>query len=266
MAPFLVDHGPESQCLLKGEGGAGLDELTCDGTEDAATSEVDSSCADQRSEDQDLSRLISQIPHNSQGQLTSIGSIEHASNTCKPCLFWFQGTCSKGVLCTYCHMAHKGQRTKRIRPGKKMREYFKSQFIMNEPEEVTSIADTFVVPPSLPPGLETPVVAVRKRNVRQDGGGTINSVGDQNDGFFSETRMTPQVDWSAQYQANAEVLEPSRARAETKLRSSAALFQPKQSLLSPYIAGEWQQFSNVSVSDSHGHIPYDVTHTRGYAY
>lgn len=61
------------------------------------------------------------IPVAESGELPSIGSIAHADGKCQPCLFWFQLTCKKGVLCTYCHIAHPGLKKKRIRLSKKVR-------------------------------------------------------------------------------------------------------------------------------------------------
>eukprot|EP00747_Dinoflagellata_sp_TGD_P170061 gnl/TRDRNA2_/TRDRNA2_200655_c0_seq1.p1 gnl/TRDRNA2_/TRDRNA2_200655_c0~~gnl/TRDRNA2_/TRDRNA2_200655_c0_seq1.p1 ORF type:complete len:390 (+),score=39.60 gnl/TRDRNA2_/TRDRNA2_200655_c0_seq1:54-1172(+) len=65
--------------------------------------------------------LLQQIPRNDRGEVSSIGSIKHASNQCSPCLFWFRKSCAKGINCDYCHFRHKGQRNKRIRPSKKTR-------------------------------------------------------------------------------------------------------------------------------------------------
>jgi len=69
-----------------------------------------------------IQNLLPLVPRNERGQLSSLGSISHASGQCCPCLFWFRGVCAKGVHCSYCHMWHKGQRNKRIRPSKKTRK------------------------------------------------------------------------------------------------------------------------------------------------
>lgn len=65
--------------------------------------------------------LLRQVPRDTSGKITSIGSIRHGTAECLPCLFWFKGTCAKGVRCTYCHFRHKGQKKKRIRPSKSTR-------------------------------------------------------------------------------------------------------------------------------------------------
>jgi len=65
--------------------------------------------------------LLEQIPRNEVGELTSRGSIEHTSGTCSPCIFWYKKACVKGLFCSYCHIRHPGQKSKRIRPSKKTR-------------------------------------------------------------------------------------------------------------------------------------------------
>lgn len=70
----------------------------------------------------DARGLLEKIPRNEHQQLTSIGSIGHTMNIqCRPCLFWFRGRCSKGILCEFCHYVHEGQRPKRIRAAKNTR-------------------------------------------------------------------------------------------------------------------------------------------------
>lgn len=71
----------------------------------------------------DVMRAVyEQIPLNEAGEPSSIGSIAHTAGTCRPCLFFFQATCTKGVDCTYCHLRHHGMKKKRIRMSKKVRE------------------------------------------------------------------------------------------------------------------------------------------------
>lgn len=191
----------------------------------------DSPCDDQLSEERDdlladssgrADVTLAKVPKNKDGQFTSIGSIEHDTGTCKQCLFWYRGSCAKGVMCTYCHIAHKGEKAKRIRPGKKAREHLRSKQELENIEDCsTSTLQHVNVSPSLPPGLETPVVAVRQRNVAQHGYGTNNSVGCQQKGGSALV--------------GDGIHEPSGERAETKLRASAALFHPKQQLLLSYI-------------------------------
>lgn len=74
----------------------------------------------ERSQDM-LQAVYAQIPFDRKGELTSLGSIDHALGNCIPCLYWFQSQCSRSVDCTYCHIAHPGQKKKRIRPSKKTR-------------------------------------------------------------------------------------------------------------------------------------------------
>lgn len=68
-----------------------------------------------------LRDLHEPIPLNDRGELSSIGSLSHASGSCVPCVFWFQLACASGVRCTYCHLAHPGYKKKRIRPSKRTR-------------------------------------------------------------------------------------------------------------------------------------------------
>lgn len=68
-----------------------------------------------------LEAIYAQIPFDKRGERTSIGSIDHAAGNCIPCLYWFQAQCPRNVHCTYCHIAHPGQKKKRIRPSKKTR-------------------------------------------------------------------------------------------------------------------------------------------------
>lgn len=73
-------------------------------------------------EELDQQGLLQQIPRDSEGRITSVGSIAHARGKCSPCVFWFKSACAKGLSCTYCHFRHKGQKNKRIRPSKKTRQ------------------------------------------------------------------------------------------------------------------------------------------------
>jgi len=67
--------------------------------------------------------LLNLIPRGPQGELRSAGSLLHGkeNTTCKPCVLWFQNKCSNDFYCTYCHIAHEGQKVKRIRPSKSTR-------------------------------------------------------------------------------------------------------------------------------------------------
>jgi len=65
--------------------------------------------------------LLKRIPRNDSGELASVGSINHFDGMCSPCLFWFRKVCKNGLICSYCHFKHDGQKKKRIRPSKKTR-------------------------------------------------------------------------------------------------------------------------------------------------
>lgn len=65
--------------------------------------------------------VLAQIPRNATNELSSAGSIHHAAGTCTPCAYWFKGICKYGISCLYCHFAHNGQRSKRLRPSKQTR-------------------------------------------------------------------------------------------------------------------------------------------------
>lgn len=65
--------------------------------------------------------VLALIPRNDRGEISSVGSVRHYQGGCSPCLFWFRKSCAKGIYCDYCHIRHKGQRNKRIRPSKKTR-------------------------------------------------------------------------------------------------------------------------------------------------
>lgn len=59
--------------------------------------------------------------------LPSIGSAGHKAKECKPCLFWYDGLCSKGERCPFCHIPHDGEELRKIRPSKKVRTILKQQ-------------------------------------------------------------------------------------------------------------------------------------------
>lgn len=66
--------------------------------------------------------VLQNIPRDSSGQLTSVGSIAHADSSCSPCAYWFKGVCAHGVACRHCHLVHDGQKRKRLRPSKQARQ------------------------------------------------------------------------------------------------------------------------------------------------
>eukprot|EP00435_Cladocopium_sp_Y103_P064715 s251_g26.t1 len=65
--------------------------------------------------------ILSNLPKDEAGRLTSLGSVLHEDGQCKPCAYWFKGLCKNGVACHNCHMVHEGQRPKRLRPSKQAR-------------------------------------------------------------------------------------------------------------------------------------------------
>merc|ERR1740117_2081658 len=66
--------------------------------------------------------VLALIPRNLQSEITSVGSIKHLERACAPCLFYHRGRCNKGILCAFCHIRHRNERIKRIRPSKRTRE------------------------------------------------------------------------------------------------------------------------------------------------
>mmetsp|Transcript_9685 Transcript_9685/g.30139 ORF Transcript_9685/g.30139 Transcript_9685/m.30139 type:complete len:316 (-) Transcript_9685:51-998(-) len=75
----------------------------------------------------DAQGLLRQIPRNAEGEMTSVGSVLHATGECSPCVFWFKNSCSKSIKCSYCHFMHRGQKNKRIRPSKQTRMQMKGR-------------------------------------------------------------------------------------------------------------------------------------------
>lgn len=65
--------------------------------------------------------ILSNLPKDEAGRLTSLGSRGHEEGQCKPCAYWFKGLCKNGVACHNCHFVHEGQRPKRLRPSKQAR-------------------------------------------------------------------------------------------------------------------------------------------------
>lgn len=75
----------------------------------------------QKLQELEAAGTLTAIPRNDLGELTSLGSILHAESACSPCAYWFKGICKYGLLCTYCHFVHEGQKCKRLRPSKQAR-------------------------------------------------------------------------------------------------------------------------------------------------
>lgn len=65
--------------------------------------------------------VLARIPRNCTDELSSVGSIYHFSGTCTPCAYWFKRICKYSISCHYCHFAHDGQKSKRLRPSKQTR-------------------------------------------------------------------------------------------------------------------------------------------------
>eukprot|EP00931_Biecheleriopsis_adriatica_P044059 TRINITY_DN25177_c0_g1_i1.p1 TRINITY_DN25177_c0_g1~~TRINITY_DN25177_c0_g1_i1.p1 ORF type:complete len:269 (+),score=40.85 TRINITY_DN25177_c0_g1_i1:53-859(+) len=66
--------------------------------------------------------VLEKIPRNDEGEISSVGSIQHAEGTCIPCAYWFRNICTQSLTCTYCHFRHPGQKNKRKKPNKRTRE------------------------------------------------------------------------------------------------------------------------------------------------
>jgi hypothetical protein len=77
--------------------------------------------ADGRASDEVVNQLRDRIPRDQNGNFTSIGSIYHACNQCKPCVFAHNAekACANGIACEFCHFYHEPR--KRTRASKKKR-------------------------------------------------------------------------------------------------------------------------------------------------
>lgn len=75
----------------------------------------------------DLESMRAHVPLDSNGEPTSIGSIGHATGTCKVCIFAHSKPgCSNGVACSFCHFVHKrGRRKNKLRPCKGKRDRYR---------------------------------------------------------------------------------------------------------------------------------------------
>jgi len=119
--------------------------------------------------DCDDAALASNLPRDSLGQSTSIGSTLHTSGRCKPCQYKISSQpCADGLRCLYCHMDH-GLRTSvgsgsaaqqptaegksKVRPCKGKRDRYRkhvsriSEQIMADPFSWS--AETMAIPPSI---------------------------------------------------------------------------------------------------------------------
>jgi len=64
--------------------------------------------------------LLTEIPRNEEGKLSSLGSRSHATGTCSPCVFWSRNQCWKGLSCPHCHFQHPQRR--KSKPHRQARE------------------------------------------------------------------------------------------------------------------------------------------------
>lgn len=79
----------------------------------------------------DLANFEGCIPVDEKGMATSIGSINHASGGCNPCLFMLTNDgCSNGILCNFCHFQHK--RKTKPRPCKGKRDRYRKLVVKIE--------------------------------------------------------------------------------------------------------------------------------------
>jgi len=73
--------------------------------------------------------VLTKIPRNDEGNLSSLGSLQHFQGNCLPCIFWFKNQCRKGLTCKHCHFRHPGQKAKRHKPNKRARELMRQEKI-----------------------------------------------------------------------------------------------------------------------------------------
>jgi hypothetical protein len=76
-------------------------------------------------------QLSPYIPLDDQGNVTSLGSILHHTDACKPCIFLKRDACHKRDLCFYCHFPHDESKLQpagnKKRKAKKRRPYEANQ-------------------------------------------------------------------------------------------------------------------------------------------
>eukprot|EP00931_Biecheleriopsis_adriatica_P027328 TRINITY_DN16458_c0_g2_i1.p1 TRINITY_DN16458_c0_g2~~TRINITY_DN16458_c0_g2_i1.p1 ORF type:complete len:296 (-),score=45.85 TRINITY_DN16458_c0_g2_i1:185-1072(-) len=67
--------------------------------------------------------LLTKIPRNDEGELSSVGSMGHAAASCTPCLFWSKKQCRKGLACSHCHFRHpEDKKIKLVKPSKQAQQ------------------------------------------------------------------------------------------------------------------------------------------------
>jgi len=71
---------------------------------------------------EELAEMMQRVPLDEDGQPTSLGSIHHAADTCRPCVFQRSKLgCHSGVQCQFCHLPHKRKSKQRPCKGKRDR-------------------------------------------------------------------------------------------------------------------------------------------------
>jgi len=66
--------------------------------------------------------LLQRLPLTDEGKLTSLGSLDHENNFCRPCLFVHTKVgCMNGPVCDFCHFPHKRKNKPRPCKGKRDR-------------------------------------------------------------------------------------------------------------------------------------------------
>lgn len=119
------NHELESTSDGKSEGyGASQSEVCSKSADLGVIDESDRSCLE----------VLSSIPKNEFGHLTSMGSCQH-DTSCTPCAYWFKGICKNGLACQSCHFVHDGQRAKRLRPSKLARERYRIRGAKGETDD-----------------------------------------------------------------------------------------------------------------------------------
>lgn len=85
----------------------------------------------------DQAGVLSQVPRNESGEITSIGSINHEeySDQCTSCKFWRAGRCSNGLECSYCHLPHPEVKMKN-KPNKLARQQRRANRLLDEAVQV----------------------------------------------------------------------------------------------------------------------------------
>mmetsp|Transcript_42163 Transcript_42163/g.106139 ORF Transcript_42163/g.106139 Transcript_42163/m.106139 type:complete len:281 (-) Transcript_42163:37-879(-) len=71
---------------------------------------------------EELAEIMQRVPLDEDGQPTSLGSIDHAFDTCRPCVFKRSKLgCHSGIQCNFCHLPHKRKSKQRPCKGKRDR-------------------------------------------------------------------------------------------------------------------------------------------------